>query len=140
MRIVAIDYGRARIGLAISDPRKIIASPLKTLKVGNNLVETARLIACELATLPDIETAIIGHPLLLNGQEGEMALEVRKFLSFLTPLCPFPILLVDERLTSAFAEKMMREVSWKRKKRAQKSDVFAAALLLEAHLMRLEFR
>ena len=83
MRILAIDYGKKRIGIAISDPLKILASPLKTIiALDNHKATVARLIQ-EIKELSECEKILIGLPLHMNGKESEMSQEVRAFGSLL---------------------------------------------------------
>src|SRR5262245_47980818 len=130
-RIVGIDFGKARIGLAISDERRVIAQPLETVKAAKNNAETAKLIATALSRYTNIDPIVIGLPLLLSGKEGEMALLVRAFAKSLEEVLPFPIVLWDERLTSAGVEKMLVSEGVKRKERARLSDTLSAVSILQ---------
>lgn len=134
-RIVSVDYGRARIGLAITDESKKIALPFKTISSGKNLVQSAKNVLDALKDyFPSIEKFVIGLPLMLSGKKGEMALEVEKFKEELEKLTKIPITLWDERLTSAQAEVSLKEMDLNRKKRAQKSDPVAAYIILQNYL------
>lgn len=133
-RVVGIDFGCARIGLAISDENRIIASPLCAIKVGKNDAETAQLIAKELSRYTKMDAIVIGLPLLLSGKEGEMALKVKVFKTALEHVFPLPIYLWDERLTSQQVEKMLKDAKLRRKERSQLSDALAAATILESFL------
>ncbi len=133
-RIVGIDFGLARFGLAISDEKKIIATPLKTLPASRNPAHTAQKIAEALASYKNIESIVIGLPLLLNGKEGEMASKVRAFAEILKTHLPYPIFFWDERLTSAGVEKMLVGFDVSRKKRAALSDSLSAISILQNYL------
>lgn len=138
-RIIAIDYGMVRIGIAISDERKIIAMPLKIITVDKGSVKTVAKIVQELTSHQEqnryvIEEIVIGLPLLLSGKQGLLADEVKHFAELLSKSCPFPITLWDERLTTVQAERSMRESGMSRKKRAKVVDTVAAVIILQNYL------
>jgi putative holliday junction resolvase len=132
-KIIALDYGLARIGVAISDTSKIIASPYKTIKAEKNSSLTAQKLIDEINTL-EIETIIIGLPYKLNGTVGTQGDEVRNFIKLLKKLTSIPIIEWDERLTSVQADRSMREGKMKRKKRDSKVDEIAALIILQSYL------
>jgi putative Holliday junction resolvase len=124
-RIAAIDYGRKRIGVALSDERKIIALPYKVVEGG--------LSALVALLLPlKLEKVLVGLPLLLSGKKGEMALEVEKFAQALGERLSVPIELIDERLSSRQVERELEALE--RKKRSAYLDTGAACLLLQTYL------
>ncbi len=134
MKIVAIDYGLKRIGVAISDAKQILAFPLATVAGG------AKAIA-DLKTLlegkrAEIERIIIGLPLLLNGKEGDMAILVKKFAASLQESIEIPVEFVDERFTSKLADQRLQENYLNRKERTAKLDTAAAVILLQGYLDR----
>jgi putative Holliday junction resolvase len=133
-RIVGIDFGKVRIGLAISDERKIIAQSLETIKAGKTHAETAATIVHALLPYKNIEAIVIGMPLLMNGKESEMSGAVRLFAEVLKTQLPYPIHFWDERLTSAGVEKMLIDMDVSRKKRAQLSDALSAVSILQNYL------
>jgi putative holliday junction resolvase len=139
-RIAGIDFGTVRIGLAISDEMRIIAQSLETIKASSDPMQTVRLIAHALSRYKNIDTIVIGLPLLLNGKEGEMAQLVRAFAKNLEQVLPFPILFWDERLTSSGVEKMLIESDISRKKRAELSDALSAVSILQNYLDSLRNR
>lgn len=132
-RIAGIDFGKARIGLAISDERKLIAQPLETIAASKDPKATAQAIAKVLGRY-EIEAIVIGLPLLMNGKEGEMAQLVRSFASVLEQILSLPIVFWDERLTSASVEKMLAGFDVPRKKRAELSDALSAVSILQNYL------
>jgi putative holliday junction resolvase len=138
-RIVGIDFGKVRIGLAITDPKRIIAQPLETVRAGKTHLQTAQLIVKALASYKDIDLIVIGLPLLLNGKEGEMALLVKVFGKVLEQVIPHPIVYWDERLTSSGVERMLVDFDITRKKRAQMSDALSAVSILQNYLDSLRF-
>jgi len=129
-----------RIGLAISDERRIIAQPLETIRAAKDHGQTAKLIAQSLARYNNIDTVVIGLPLLLNGKEGEMALLVKAFAKVIEQALPYPVLLWDERLTSSGVERMLLDGGVSRKKRAELSDALSAVFILQNYLDSLSSR
>jgi putative holliday junction resolvase len=130
-----VDFGKRRIGLALSDPTRTIASPLTTLSRREGKrppwPEFRRLI--EEHSVTDI---VIGLPLDLSGAEGEWAREVRAFGDEVTRRTGLPIHWVDERMSSVLAERAIRGMGLKRSQREEKErvDAAAAALLLRQFL------
>ncbi len=133
-RLVAIDYGRARIGIATTDPLQKIALPYKTLKTLKSSEATAQLLVKELQALHPIETIIIGLPLELSGKEGIMAKEVKVFAELLAKFTPLPLTFWDERLTSQQADKSLRALELNRKERSRLVDTTAACHILQCFL------
>lgn len=138
-RIVAIDYGLARLGLALSDERKIIASSLKTLQAEKKAEATARKLCEELKKHAvdydyEIEEIIIGMPLMMNGSKGMLADEVLYFVSLLKTIFEIPIITWDERLSSVQADRALREGNFSRKRRSKMVDAVTATILLQSYL------
>ncbi len=129
-RIAAVDFGTARIGLALSDERKIVALPQPYLKAGKTPQESAQIVMAELAKHGPIETVVIGLPLRLNGKDSPSTTLVREFAACFT----LPVVLLDERLTTSQVNKLMKEAEVSRKKRAQHADSLSATLLLQTFL------
>lgn len=134
-RTISLDYGERRIGVAISDPTRTIASPLTTLqrRAGKRppWPEIARLIAEH-----EVDEAVIGLPLGLDGEEGPWAAEVREFGAQLERRTLLPVHWIDERMTSVRAERVVRGMGLKRTQREEKErvDATAAAFILESFL------
>lgn len=139
-RIAGIDFGKARIGMAISDEMRIIAQPLKTMKAAKDPRLTAQLIAEALLKFKNIDAIVIGLPLLLNGKEGEMSQLVRSFAKVLEQEIPIPMIFWDERLTSSGVEKMLLNSDVSRKKRADLSDSLSAVSILQNYLDSLQLQ
>ncbi|HRW58183.1 MAG TPA: Holliday junction resolvase RuvX [Chlamydiales bacterium] len=136
-RILAIDYGKARIGLAITDENQIMALPLKVIKALPSHLHTIEAILNEVSSyLPTITTIIIGLPLHLDGRESDMSQTVRQFASLFEQKTDIPIHLIDERLTSKVAERSLMEIKQNRKKRSQSIDAVAASIFLQNYLDR----
>lgn len=133
-RIIGIDHGLTRIGLAVSDENKIIASSLSTIKAEKTSKETAFKVASEIKK-HNIEEIVIGIPYHMNGKIGCQADEVKHFITLLEEeLQNIPIKTWDERLTSVQADRSMRETKMTRKKRSQKIDAVAAVIILQSYL------
>ena len=136
-RLLSLDYGGKRIGVALSDPTGTIASPLDTLtrREGKRppWPEIRRLVEEH-----EVVGFVVGLPLDLSGEEGEWAAEVREFGAELTRRFGLPVEWIDERLTSVVAERAVRSMGLKRSAREQKGrvDAAAAALILQAYLDR----
>ena len=134
-RILGIDFGSARIGLALSDPLHIIASPLCTVKGSKNPKKAATAVASEIKNRQlDIEMILIGLPLLLQGIEAERAKEVRVFAQALETETHIPIQFFDERLTSVQAERSMKMDQLTRKERSTYVDSVSCTILLQTYL------
>lgn len=133
-RILGIDFGMKRIGLARSDPMKMIASPFKTIQAGKNLGETVDFVIKE---LEGIELIVLGLPLLLSGRDSDTTRKVREFATLLEEKSGLPLVLWDERLTSKQVEKLMIEGNVSRKKRAARVDTMSATLILQNYLSQI---
>ena len=131
-RIAAIDFGLKRIGIALSDDRKKIALPFKMVEGGKRAIES--IAAALKPKLPEIERILVGLPLLMSGEKGDMAKVVEEFAKRLETALGIPVELCDERLSSKHAEQSLRELSLNRKERAEQLDMSAAALLLQSYL------
>ncbi len=130
-RILGIDFGKVRIGIAVSDPSKIIAQPIGRLENNKKFPEELKKI---LQPYSGVEKIVIGLPLQMNGKEGEMAEQVRLFAKKLEEHFPLPIILWDERLTTAQVEKNLQHQELSRKARAGRVDTLAATLILQSYL------
>lgn len=134
-RIVAIDYGKVRIGIAMTDPMGKIAMPFKTIAAKNNLKGSVENILSTLSPyLHEIDTIVLGYPILLSGREGEMAKLTKELKALLEKELTIPIVLYDERLTSALAERDLKEKKISRKKRKGIIDPIAATFLLQDYM------
>ena len=137
MRVLGIDYGERRIGLALSDPTGLLASPWKRLDNDANVKAAARRLAAEILVLQSedgLDAIVIGLPRRLNGEPTEQTQRVRKLAELLAAAVTVPISLQDERLTSHEAETLLaaRERDWR--KRKDQLDAMAAALILQDFL------
>ncbi len=134
-RILGIDYGKKRLGLAFSDPTKTIASPFKMLLANKNHMETIKNLLEEIKSY-EIEAILIGLPLHLSNLESKLSYFVRQFGKALEEESQIPVIYWDERLTSKQVEKVLIEGAVKRKKRKQSIDVMSAILILQSYLDR----
>ena len=138
MRVLGIDVGRRRIGLAISDPSRTLARPLATLTVdGGDGVELVAGHIRRLAAEDDgLETIVVGVPARLDGSPTDETTRVRAFMEALGARTAIPIVGEDERLTSREAESRLAvsERDWR--KRKVKLDAAAAAVILQDYLDR----
>ena len=130
-RVLGIDYGDSRVGLALSDPLKIIASPYKTIKNKGSdfLIEEIKNIRI----LEDIEYLVLGLPIGLKGQEKKKTTKVRNFGNILSSL-QIDVHLQDERLSSISAKKSLIHQNIKTGFNKQMIDKTAAAILLQQFL------
>ena len=126
-RILAIDYGRRRIGLAVSDELGITAVPVATLERKNRR-EDIRCLR-EIARKYKVTLIIVGSPLHLAGHAGEMAKEAARFASRIKKELGLPVELRDERLTSWEAEQTLKENAGRKSKKMHLDSVAAAILL-----------
>jgi putative pre-16S rRNA nuclease len=129
-RILAIDYGRKRIGLALSDELGLTAQPLATLVRLNRREDLRRLR--EMCRRYGVARILVGHPLHITGAAGEMADEAARFAARLEKELGIVVEMLDERLTTWEADQLMAEMkSSSRRKRTHHDDVAAAVLLRE---------
>ena len=132
MRILALDHGTKRIGVAVSDELKMIATPLEFIPAEPFAYVVARLK--ELIREKDVELILLGMPRNMDGSYGPAALKVQEFAAVLKDKIAIPIQLWDERLTSAQAQRFLIEGKVRRDERKQKVDKTAAAILLQSYL------
>ncbi len=138
MRVLGIDYGQRRIGLALSDPTGLLASPWKTVARGADARQAAALIAREIAMLraeaDGLGTVVVGWPRRLSGERNEQTGVVETFVAHLRQSIDVPIVFEDERLTSWEADTLLaaRERDWR--KRKPLLDAMAAAVILQNYL------
>jgi len=134
-RILAVDWGERRIGLAVSDDLGILATGLPTLEIRGEAEAVAR-VADTIRTV-EADSVVVGLPLTLKGERGEAARAVERFAEALRRETPVVVSLYDERLTSALAARRMRERGEKSRGRKGRVDQGAAVALLEGWLARL---
>src|SRR5690242_8690392 len=132
MRILALDPGTKRVGIALSDELKTIAQPLEFVPAEPFAELVARLK--ELVQQHQIELILVGLPRNMDGTYGPAATRVREFVTELKKIIPLRIKTWDERLTSAQANRVLIEANVSRADRKEKVDKMAAAILLQSYL------
>lgn len=132
MRILALDHGTVRIGVALSDELKMLATPLEYLPAEPfaQLVERLRQIIRE----KEVELILVGLPRNMDGSYGPAALKVQEFVAALRSALTVPIQTWDERLTSVQAHRYLTQGGVRGRDRRQKVDQMAAAILLQSYL------
>lgn len=132
MRYLALDHGTKRIGVAISDELKMIAQPMEyipTEPFDAFLVRLKQILAEK-----EVERMFIGMPRNMDGSYGPAAEKVREFIAVLKTEVSIPIQMLDERLTSAQANRVLLQGNVRRADRKEKVDAMAAAILLQSYL------
>ena len=134
-RFIGIDFGMSKVGLAISDPSKIISMPLKVLRYKNpkNLIEDLQIIATENNVDTFVDTFVVGYPLNMNNEKNEMTSLVDNFKDELIDL-GFKVFLQDERLSSESAKKIMHEQNIKTGNNKEQIDLIASTIILQSFL------
>jgi putative Holliday junction resolvase len=132
MRILAIDYGSKRIGLALSDPTGTLARPLPFLPAKAD-AQLARELA-ELAKKEDAHLILLGLPRHMDGSIGEAAAQVQSFAALLGQATSVPVQLIDERLSTVQASRQLQEAGRNARQQRGKIDSEAACVLLQGYL------
>lgn len=132
-RIVGLDPGGARIGLAISDEDRTIAFPRESISAKGSLDQTAEQIADAIAD-DAVAAAVVGLPLRLNGTEGESARRARVFGEAMRTRLGIEVVYWDERMTTVSAERSLREMGRRGAKQREVVDESAATILLQSYL------
>jgi len=131
-RILAVDLGEQRIGLALSDPTGNIAGGLRTIRRGLRDEEMAAINA--VIAKEDVARVIVGMPLSMSGQPGVQAELTRRWVDVLQQSIAVPVEVLDERLTSVQAHRSLDSMGVKRRQHRQHVDEIAATLLLQGYL------
>ena len=132
MRVLALDVGEKRIGVALSDPTGLLATPLTTIErkgQDSDIDEALRL-----ATEHEVSEIVVGLPLSMSGRRGPQAGRVDAFVRALAQRTDIPLKSVDERLSSVQAERMLRESGVEPSKNKARIDSAAAAIILQSYL------
>ena len=132
MRILALDHGTKRIGVALSDELKMIGQPLEFIEAEPFAGFLVRLK--ELIRIKEVELILVGMPRNMYGSYGEAAAKVREFVAVLKETLTVPLRLWDERLTSTQANRLLIAGNVRRGDRKEKVDKMAAAILLQSYL------
>jgi len=132
MRVLGIDYGHRRLGIAISDDGQILASPLSVYSRRNLDVDLAFLL--DVVKDNEVGQVVVGLPRNMDGSIGKMAKEVLSFAGKLRDKLSIPISTFDERMTSVEAERVLVETNLSRRRRKGLRDSIAAVLILQGYL------
>ena len=132
MKILAVDLGLVRTGLAISDSAQILATPLRVIVEKNREVLAQKIfqICCE----EKVDKIIVGLPKNMDGSEGESAQNARIFASNLNKISNLPVEMIDERGTTITAHNVLNETNVRGKKRKNIVDTVAATIILQNYL------
>jgi len=133
-RIMGLDIGEKRIGVALSDPLGIIAGALTVVDRVTDDAALKEII--DLARENEVERIVVGMPRSLDGSLGKQAQAVQSFVDLLKKRTDIPIVTWDERLSTVAAERTLLEVGMKRDKRKKRRDSLAAAIILQGYLDR----
>jgi putative Holliday junction resolvase len=130
-RVLGLDLGDARIGVAVSDPDRRLALPFGTVKAGapQDVKAIAALVADN-----DISQVVVGHPLSLSGDAGPSARNAETFAEVLKDVLPVPVSLQDERMSTVEAEKALSAAGAKGRKKRSMVDASAATVILQGYL------
>ena len=137
MRVIGIDFGERRIGVAVSDPSGTLARPLKTIERGASDVDaiaTLHATIAQLASEDEVRSVVVGLPAHLDGTPSPQTVRVTALVAQLAARLDVPVFTQDERLSSHEAEQRLsvREKDWR--KRKAKLDAAAAAVILQDYL------
>lgn len=131
-RLLGVDFGKVRIGLAVCDSSRIIASPLETYHRQSEEVDRKHFL--KVIAEEDVAEIVVGLPIHLNGHEGELAQAARQFGGWLATISKLPVTYWDERFTSSEAEQFMQMAGLTKKKKKNRIDRVAAQILLQSYL------
>jgi putative holliday junction resolvase len=131
-RVAAIDYGTVRIGIAISDPGRTIASPLESYTRRSRELDARRFQ--QLAVEEDVTLWVVGLPIHLDGRESQKSAEARRFAQWLGQTTGITVEMFDERFTTTEAEQLLCQAELTSKRRKRRVDMVAAQLILSGYL------
>ena len=135
-RILGVDFGDVRTGIAICDASRFLASGMSVISPGG-IEKTAQAIA-DIAVEQKVVAIVIGLPVNMDGSEGSRAQRCRKLASLIGEVCEIPTLLFDERMTTMTAARYLNETNTRGKKRKQVIDALSAQIILQNCLDRLK--
>ena len=131
-RVLGLDLGDVRIGVAISDPERRMAVPLGTVRAGRPPGELKAI--ADLVAENDVVLVVVGHPLSLSGEAGPRARHTQELAAALTSVLPVPVVLHDERLSTVQAERALRSAGAGGRDVRRLADRSAATVILQAWL------
>ena len=132
MRVLALDVGEKRIGVALSDPTGLLASPLTTISSTSESRDIDAVL--RLAVEHEVEEIIVGLPLSLSGRLGPQAKQVARFVGSLSKRADVEVKTLDERYSTAEAERLLRQAGVEPSRERARVDAAAAAVVLQAYL------
>lgn len=132
MRVLGLDPGDKRIGVAITDPLGITAQGLAVISFTE--MDKALQAITDICRQYSVEKIVVGNPLNMNGSQGPASAQAIRFAEKLTEKLDLPVIMVDERLTTVSADKALLEGDVSRKKRRKIRDKLAAAMILETYI------
>lgn len=132
MKILAVDLGLARTGIAVSDPKELLASPVGTIEERNPDRLAGRVAA--MAAEQGADRLVVGYPRNMDGSRGESARRAEDFAETLKDLTGLPVVLWDERMTTVSAIGYLNQTDVRGKKRKQVVDTVAATIILQDYL------
>ncbi|MEI6788683.1 MAG: Holliday junction resolvase RuvX [bacterium] len=131
-RILGIDYGTKRMGIAISDATAMLSTPVSVESVHS--MDEAVAVACRIARERGVEKMVVGVPVNMNGTNGPMALEAMQFIERLRGASGLPVDTTDERLSTSLVERMLVDADVSRGRRKEVRDKLAAQVILQGYL------
>lgn len=131
-RILGLDFGTRRVGAALSDPRRVIATPLEVYERRDPARDAAHYRA--LVAEEDVDRIVVGLPLHTRGHEGDLAILARRFGAWIAEATGLPVAFHDERYTTVDADEALRSHGFKLKDRKARRDMLAARILLQNYL------
>ena len=131
-RVLGVDFGQARIGVAVSDELGLLAHPVETIPGAR--VDVAAKRVAEIAREKSVERVVVGMPRHMNGELGAAAAEAKAFAEKLRRLLPCPVVMWDERLTTTAANRALRESGQKTRHTRGFVDQVAAQMILQGYL------
>ncbi|MCD6472795.1 Holliday junction resolvase RuvX [Candidatus Aerophobetes bacterium] len=134
MHILCLDVGDRKIGVAVSDPLEIIAQGVDQIKRNKLFPEETIYHIQKLIFKYKAKKIVVGLPKTMGGEEGFQAKKVREFVKYLSPKIDIPLILVDERLSTAIAKRVLKETKTTFSKRKKSEDKIAASVILQTYL------
>jgi len=131
-RVAGIDFGTVRVGIALSDPRRTIASPYENYTRRGPQQDARRF--CRLVAEEGVTLFVVGLPVHLDGRESEKSAEARRFGQWLAEVTGVEVVYFDERFTTSQAEQALLEAGMTRKRRKRRRDMLSAQIMLSAYL------
>lgn len=131
-RILGLDFGLKRVGAALSDPRKRIATPLEVYQRRDDRLDAKHYR--DLVEEEGVERLVVGLPVHIGGGESELSTRARQWGAWLSSACGVPVMFQDERYTSVDAESILRDLGHKARDRKARRDMLAAQILLQQYL------